>query len=92
MSAPNVRTPGCNPADAEKNTDTQSIPPACFLGNREKEFATLQAQFALTGHALHRSRDATGIEAYLADRWGLVRYLPSLDDARRFLAQIGGAA
>ena len=27
---------------------------------------------------------------YWAERWGLVRYLPSLHDAALFLAQIGG--
>ncbi len=56
----------------------------------QKDFATLQAQFALTGHALHRRSPADGPVSYLADRWGLVRCLPSLDDARRFLVQIGG--
>ena len=56
-----------------------------------KEFATLAAGFALTGHALHRTYPNDGTVTYWAERWGLVRYLPTLDDARRFLAQIGGA-
>ena len=57
-----------------------------------KQFATLRAQFALRGHTLQQSRagDGPGPVSYLAERWGLVRYLPTLDDARRFLAQIGG--
>ncbi len=40
--------------DAEKNTDSQSIPPACFLSNQAKDYATTQAQFALKGHTLQR--------------------------------------
>ncbi len=90
MKPPNSECPAATGQNAAKSTDTQSIPPACFLSNQEKQFTTLRAQFALTGHALDRARDAGGIETYLSERWGQVRYLPTLDDARRFLAQIGG--
>lgn len=55
-----------------------------------KAFATLQARFALRGHALHRVASPSGTQAFWAERWGLVRYLPSLHDAALFLAQIGG--
>lgn len=55
-----------------------------------KAFATLQARFALRGHALHRVASPNGPQAFWAERWGLVRYLPSLHDAALFLAQIGG--
>lgn len=58
----------------------------------EKQFATLRAQFAMQGHTLHRTSSDDGPVSYLAERWGLVRSLPTLDDARRFLVQIGGAA
>lgn len=57
-----------------------------------KEFATLAASFALAGHTLHRTNHDDGPVSYYAQRWGLVRNLASLEDARRFLAQIGGAA
>ncbi len=57
----------------------------------DKEFATLQASFALRGHALHRQDGAEGATGLYAVRWGLVRDLPTPDDARRFLAQIGGS-
>ncbi|MDZ4145391.1 MAG: hypothetical protein U1D29_12820 [Burkholderiales bacterium] len=59
---------------------------------QEKQFVTLRAQFAMHGHTLHRTHPADGPVAFCAERWGLVRYLPTLDDARRFLAQIGGGA
>mgnify|MGYP003380742507 CR=1 FL=1 len=59
--------------------------------DHEKQYATLRAQFAFHGHALHRTSPTDGPVSYYAERWGLVRYLPTLDDARRFLAQIGGA-
>ena len=60
--------------------------------DHEKQFATLRAQFAMQGHTLLRTSPIDGAVTYYAQRWGLVRNLPTLDDARRFLAQIGGAA
>ena len=59
--------------------------------DHEKQYATLRAQFALHGQCLHRTSPTDGAVSYYAERWGLVRYLPTLNDARRFLAQIGGA-
>ena len=61
-------------------------------GPCDKVFATLRAQFALRGHALHRTSSVDGAAAYFAERWGQVRYLPTVEDAQRFLVQIGGAA
>ena len=55
-----------------------------------KEFKTLAAGFALAGHTLRRSDPKDGALSYWAERWGLVRYLPTIDAARRFLDQIGG--
>jgi hypothetical protein len=56
-------------------------------------FATLQAQFATLGHTLHQSGpgDGPGPVSYLAERWGMARHVPTLDDVEKFLAQIGGA-
>ena len=58
-----------------------------------ERFATLQAQFAKHGHTLHQSgpNDGPGPVSYLAERWGMARYLPTLDDAEQFLKQVGGA-
>ena len=61
--------------------------PSVFLS--DKEFATLQAQFAIHGHTLHRD-GGDGAGGLYVERWGLVRALATADDARRFLAQIGG--
>ncbi len=60
----------------------------------QKRFSSLQAQFALHGHALRRSgpNEGSGAVSYLCERWGLVRELPTLNDAQRFLEWIGGAA
>ena len=57
-----------------------------------KRFATLQAQFALCGHTLHQSGpgDGPGPVSYLAEKWGMSRYLPTLEDADRFLVQVSG--
>ena len=58
----------------------------------EKQFATLRAQFVMQGHTLHQSGpgDGPGPVSYLAERWGLARYLPTLEDADKFLLQVGG--
>jgi hypothetical protein len=55
-----------------------------------KAFEALRAAFALHGHTLRRTDLADGPVTYWAERWGLVRYLPTLHDAALFLVQIGG--
>ena len=68
-------------------TDTQTVPnPA----NSDKVFHSLRAAFALHGYTLHRADAKDGTVTYWAARWGLVRYLPTIDTVRRFLEQIGG--
>lgn len=60
----------------------------------KKRFATRQAQFAKHGHThQHQSGpgDRLGPVSYIAEKWGLVRYLPTLADAEQFLDQVGGA-
>ena len=54
------------------------------------DFTALQAAFAQRGHHLKHVTNPDGTATYWAERWGLVRYLPSLHDAALFLAQIGG--
>ena len=56
----------------------------------DKRFSTLQAQFAIRGQALHQTSPVGGPVSNYAERWGLVRYLETLNDVERFLAQIGG--
>lgn len=56
----------------------------------DKAFSTLRAAFAMKGHGLHRTNPTDGPVTYWAERWGLVRHLPTIDAARRFLEQIGG--
>lgn len=56
----------------------------------DQALSKLCAAFALRGHALHRTHPNDGGMNYLAERWGLVKYLPTIDAARRFLEQIGG--
>ena len=61
-------------------------------------FPTLKAQFAKHGHTLHSTAalvpdadDGLPI-GYLAERWGLARYLPTLAYAESFLAELEGGA
>lgn len=77
---------------ANETTNAQSVLRTQKIGNPdpEKRFANLRAAFALRGHVLHRTDPADGPVSLYAERWGLVRYLHDLDDAQRFLAQIGG--
>ena len=56
----------------------------------DKAFQNLRAQFALQGQNLQRTESKDGAVTYFATRWGLVRYLPTLEAAQRFYAQIGG--
>jgi hypothetical protein len=58
----------------------------------EKQCATLQANYALRGQTLHRTSPSDSPVSYYAERWGQYRYLPTFEDARQFLVQIGGAA
>ena len=85
-------TPKVNPAGDGKQTAGGTIKNLDFsTGQRPaKAFATLRAAFALRGHTLHRTALIDGPVTYWAERWGLVRYLPTLHDAVLFLAQIGG--
>lgn len=53
-------------------------------------FTALRAAFAQLGHHLNREAAPDGTSTYWAERWGLVRYLPTLHDVALFLAQIGG--
>ncbi|MFZ1498657.1 MAG: hypothetical protein WAT33_02360 [Giesbergeria sp.] len=69
------------------DTDTPTVANAQAT---DKAFPRLRAAFALKGHRLHRRAEHGSAESFWAERWGLVRYLPSLHDAALFLAQIGG--
>lgn len=54
------------------------------------DFTALRSAYAQQGHNLQSVKTKNGTTTYWVERWGLVRYLPSLHDAALFLAQIGG--
>lgn len=54
------------------------------------DYATLQARFALCGHQFNRIHGLAGEPLFVASRWGMVRYLSSLEEAARFLERIEG--
>ena len=57
----------------------------------EKDFATVQAQLAIRGHALTRDfNPITGRDDYTVTRWGLVRYLADWPAVLAFLKTVGG--
>lgn len=80
-------------ADAIKGitTDTDNDLNFPTAERQHKAFSTLVAAFALMGYSLQRTDAHDGPVTYFTTRWGLVRCLPSLDDAQSYLAQIGGA-
>jgi hypothetical protein len=74
-----------NPTACHTNTRTLSKPV-----NTDKAFASLRAAYALKGHSLHRADPNDSGAAYWVERWGLVKLIPTIDAARRFLDVIGG--
>ena len=89
MAARQMQTPAGGPASAETKHINSVI-----IGDdlsADKPFRTLQAAFALKGHALCRTDPKDGPVILYAGRWGMVRALRDLDDAAAFLQQIGDA-
>lgn len=70
----------------------EAVDAAAVSAGADAEFASLAAQYALAGHALIRNGPDDGLAPFVATRWGWIRPLASLDEARAFLRQIGGAA
>lgn len=91
MTAPDVRTPGGNPANAETQTTHQpadsaaSEPVAQPMSHyARKRQARLQAVAAIQGVALHRLADG----GWLASRWNLSRELADAE-IEGWLARMG---
>jgi hypothetical protein len=58
----------------------------------DKTYTTLQAKFALLGHALtHSLRCEDGRSTYTVERWDKAHYFTHLHDVTGFLTQIGGS-
>lgn len=89
---PNVRTPGCNPANAEKRTYTLTLPARQGKSNPgASQFQRLQLQFAATGRTLVRTRRMHEVfTTYRVEHRGDARHFDNLSDVRNHLAQIGG--
>ncbi|MEJ8813378.1 hypothetical protein WKW77_19985 [Variovorax ureilyticus] len=56
-----------------------------------KQFATLAAEYALLGHALIRATPGDTQAPYYVTRWGWLRPIRDLDQARQLLEQIKGS-
>ncbi len=58
-----------------------------------KEFASVQAAFALKGHQLIQGSDRpSGERDYLLNCWGWTRYIDNWPEVLEVLKQIGGRA
>lgn len=60
------------------------------LGGPDKAIPTSRTASVVTGQTHLRTDLKDGPVTCRAERWGLVRYLPTLHDAGLFLAKIGG--
>ena len=90
MNAPDFIAP-C--ARCERAATAFCLKPHAGINDTDaKRFATRKAQFTKHGHMLRQSgpNDGPGPVSYLAERWGMARYLPTLADAEQFLIQVGG--
>lgn len=71
---------------------TNGVTPAAGVPD-DKTLATIAAQFALKGHALHRNvRADDGRATFTVSRWNQSRVFGHWHDVLAFLTQIGGAA
>ena len=91
-AAPDVQTPGGNPASTEhETTDTTDCAAqsrqAQDLSRTDKSRATLAALLALKGYSLHELADGS----YLASRWNHTRPLRDLHAVLGFARQVGAA-
>ena len=88
MAPQKAQSPGATGQSADETKDTAIFAPA---EPADKQFATLQAQFAMLGHSLTRSHRADdGRITYTVSRWGQSRAFGHWHDVRAFLVQIGG--
>ena len=88
--APDVQTPGGNPASTEhKTADTAycagQARQAQDLSQTDKTRATLTALLALKGYSLHELTDSS----FLASKWNCTKHLPSLYAVQAFARQVG---
>jgi hypothetical protein len=60
------------------------------MSDIDKRYATLAAQFALCGFSLIRTQPGAGTAPYVVGRWGWLKPIHDLDEARNFLEQIQG--
>lgn len=83
--------PAATEQNAKQITNSAIVTPAEFLSNHTKRFATLQAKFALLGHALEKLTSADkGSISYEVSNWGQSRAFADLGEVNAFLILIGG--
>ena len=86
-TTPQKKMPTRNGDRKVDNTTTQTVSNA---GDTDKAFGSLRAAYVLNGHRLHRGDQSDSGAAYWAERWRLVKCLPTIDAARRLFEVIGG--
>ncbi len=86
------RTPKEKAAGGSYTTTATTINLSNFAtnGRQGKAFPALRTADAMNGQSLYGTAQSNGTVIHWAERWRLVRYLPTIDTARQFLEQIGG--
>jgi hypothetical protein len=83
---PNEKSPAPSKVIGDLSTHSTDLDFASSQPDKEA-FTTLACQFASTGHSLHYVENSN---SFYAERWGHARHFATLDEARKFLVQIGG--
>jgi hypothetical protein len=91
MRRPEARTPAGGPANADGLHEHDAILPesvARRIAESDKHLATLRAQLAIAGYAVHIVQGHDGEAEFLVSKWSMSR---SLDRAglERFAQQVG---
>ena len=84
----NEKAPGACDSKGLKNLTNDVDSPTTEAPG--KAFEALVTGFEQAGHTLRRSQAKDGTVTFWVSRWGMERFLPTIDAARRFLDQVGG--
>ncbi len=92
MQAP-MKTPGgwAGRGEIKQQCPDERIQSAMVETATRKALATLKAEFALAGHTMAWHTEDGGGITILVSRWAFTREFDSIERARAFLQQVGGA-
>ena len=92
VKTPNENAPTVAAAEAHEKTGRKTDTRILHQERpSEKEFSTVRARFAFSGHTLFEEvHRGTNIRLWSVSRWGQTRVFSCWPDVRSFLVRIGG--